>query len=80
MIGELGRDDHSNFPPGLIDKPVVGSNIRKTISAGRVLDLDSDVVSLQALLWSAAGPVVSLMKNNRPHPCLFKGRLGRTWN
>jgi len=40
----VGRDDHSSFPPGLGEKPAVGSSIRKTISAKRVLDLDPDMV------------------------------------
>jgi iron complex transport system substrate-binding protein len=40
----VGRDDHSTFPPGLDEKPAVGSSIRKTISAKRVLDLDPDIV------------------------------------
>jgi iron complex transport system substrate-binding protein len=40
----VGRDDHSTFPPGLYEKPAIGSGIRKTISADRVLDLEPDVV------------------------------------
>ncbi|HOT07407.1 MAG TPA: ABC transporter substrate-binding protein [Methanotrichaceae archaeon] len=40
----VGRDDHSRFPPGLDEKPAVGSTIRKTISAKQVLDLDPDMV------------------------------------
>lgn len=40
----VGRDDHSSFPPGLGEKPAVGSSIRKTIRAKRVLDLDPDMV------------------------------------
>jgi len=40
----VGRDDHSTFPPILGEKPSVGSSIRKTISAKRVLDLDPDLV------------------------------------
>lgn len=40
----VGRDDHSTFPPGLADKPALGSSIKRTIEARRVLDLDPDVV------------------------------------
>jgi iron complex transport system substrate-binding protein len=40
----VGRDDHSTFPPGLCEKQAVGSSIRRTISAKRVLDLDPDMV------------------------------------
>lgn len=40
----VGRDDHSSFPPGLDEKPPLGSVIRKTINVEGVLDLDPDVV------------------------------------
>ncbi len=40
----VGRDDHSSFPPGLDEKPTVGSGVYRTISAKRVLDLDPDIV------------------------------------
>lgn len=40
----VGRDNHSSFPPGLDLKPAVGSSMRKTISAEKVLALDPDVV------------------------------------
>lgn len=40
----VGRDDHSTFPAGLVDKPALGSSIKRTIEARRVLDLDPDVV------------------------------------
>ena len=44
MDNIVGRDEYSRFPPGLDEKPVVGSSIRKTISVERVLDLDPDMV------------------------------------
>ncbi len=40
----VGRDDHSSFPPGLNEKPPLGSGIRGTIRIEEVLDLDPDVV------------------------------------
>jgi iron complex transport system substrate-binding protein len=40
----VGRDDHSSFPPGLDEKPPLGSGIRNTINVEGVLDLDPDVV------------------------------------
>jgi len=40
----VGRDDHSSFPPGLDEKPALGSGVRKTIRVGEVLDLNPDVV------------------------------------
>ena len=40
----VGRDDHSSFPPGLDEKPPLGSGVRRTIRVGEVLDLDPDVV------------------------------------
>jgi iron complex transport system substrate-binding protein len=40
----VGRDDHSNFPPGLDEKPALGSSIRKTINVERLLDLHPDAV------------------------------------
>lgn len=40
----VGRDDHSTFPFCLLDKPALGSSIKKTIASRRVLDLDPDVV------------------------------------
>ncbi|KUK44931.1 MAG: Periplasmic binding protein [Methanothrix harundinacea] len=40
----VGRDDHSSFPPGLDEKPPLGSGVRRTIRVEEVLDLDPDVV------------------------------------
>lgn len=40
----VGRDDHSNFPPGLDEKPALGSSIRKTIRVEQIVDLRPDVV------------------------------------
>ena len=40
----VGRGDHCTFPPGLEEKPAVGSGVHRTIIAKKVLDLDPDVV------------------------------------
>jgi len=40
----VGRDDHSNFPSGLDEKPALGSSIRKTINVKGVVNLHPDVV------------------------------------
>jgi iron complex transport system substrate-binding protein len=40
----VGRDDHSTFPPALVEKPALGSGVHRTISAKKVLELYPDVV------------------------------------
>lgn len=40
----VGRDDHSNFPPGLDEKPALGSSVRKTIRVEQIVGLRPDVV------------------------------------
>ncbi|MGB4679580.1 ABC transporter substrate-binding protein, partial [Methanothrix sp.] len=66
----VGRDDHSSFPPGLGEKPAVGSSIRKTISGEMVLDLRPDIVITGrrvppeefSMIESAGIPVVVIEK------------------
>jgi len=40
----VGRDDHSNYPPGLDEKPALGSSVRKTIRVEQIVGLRPDVV------------------------------------
>ncbi|NPV62311.1 MAG: ABC transporter substrate-binding protein [Methanotrichaceae archaeon] len=40
----VGRDDHSNFPPGMDEKPALGSCIRRTVNVERTLKLNPDLV------------------------------------